>query len=144
MHLRFEQLIYRSRDAIWALFDDPQGKQLWQPTLREAKLVKGNFGEVGAVTRLRYNETGPAAEMVETITAIEPPALFAATYDTPLALNRVTNRFLGVDEEQTRWVMECEFRLKGFAIAMTGFAVPMVEQRLRADMARFKAVAEGR
>ena len=144
MQLHLERTINRNRDAIWALFDDPDGKQLWQPTLRESTLLEGKFGQVGSVTRLRFAEVGPAAEMVETITALAAPELFAATYATPLATNHVTNRFLALAGDQTRWVLTCEITFKGWARLVKKMAVPMIEERLRADMARFQAVAENR
>lgn len=137
-----ERTINRNRDAIWALFDDPNGKYLWQPTLREATLLQGDFGEVGSMTRLRFAEVGPAAEMVETITAIAAPELFAATYATSLATNHVTNRFLVLDSDQTQWVLTCELSFKGWARLVKKMALPMIEERLGADMARFQAVAE--
>ena len=142
MQLQLERTINCNRDTLWALFDNPDGKYLWHPTLRESTLLQGNFGKVGAVTRLRFAEVGPAAEMVETITAIAAPELFAATYATSLATNQVTNRFLALDSDQTQWVLTCELSFKGWARLVKKMALPMIEERLRADMARFQTVAE--
>ncbi len=140
MPMRFttELVLERSIAQVWQAFDSPEQMQAWQPTLESFEAVTGTPGQPGAVSRLTYLEGKRTMVLVETITERREPELFAGTYDSGMALNRMTNRFSALDADRTHWKIECEFVFRGFWRLLAPFFRAPIERRTRADVERFK------
>jgi len=67
MKFQYEAVINRSRDEVWKLFDNPDNMKKWQPTLKKFEPQSGKPGQVGAVSKLTYEENGRAIVLIETI-----------------------------------------------------------------------------
>src|SRR5687767_10590285 len=78
----------------------------WQPGLQSYETISGVHGQEGAKARMTYNEHGRKVELIETITKVDMPNEFSATYEAPGVLNIVKNYFSKVDENTTKYVME--------------------------------------
>ena len=50
--------INQSPDVVWKAFIDPQNMTHWTRYLEKMEVIKGKFGEVGAIAHLHYLEKG--------------------------------------------------------------------------------------
>ncbi len=55
---KISTIINQSPDIVWKAFIDPQNMTHWQRYLEKMEVVKGKFGEVGAIAHLHYLEKG--------------------------------------------------------------------------------------
>ncbi len=77
--------------------DNVENMKEWQPSLKSFEHQSGEPGQVGAVSKLTYNENGREIVLTETITGRKEPEEFSGTYDNPVARNRVKNTFVELD-----------------------------------------------
>jgi uncharacterized membrane protein len=142
MQFVHEIVIAKIRDEVWALFDNFDNMKHWQPTLQSFTPVSGTPGQPGAVTKLVYLENGRTIELIETITERKQPDSFSGTYSNEMVTNTIKNTFSEAGPGSTRWVMECEFELKGF-LKLIGFMMKgAFKKRVQEDCERFKKFAE--
>ena len=142
MRVSFEVILNKSRDSVWKAFDNPTNMKKWQPTLKSFEPVSGTPGQAGAVSRLTYDERGRTIVLTETITLRRQPEAFAGTYDSGMAINILHNAFTEVGPSQTKWVMESEFRFRGFWRLLAPLMRGAVAKRIREDVGRFKRMLE--
>ena len=142
MKMAIELMLDKGRQEVWKAFDNPDNMKKWQPTLKSFEPVSGIPGQVGAVSRLTYDEGGRSVVLTETITLRQEMVAFAGTYDSGQAVNTVQSSFAEVVPGRTQWVMEAEFLCRGFFKLMAPFIRGTIEKRMRADMARFKSMLE--
>ena len=138
MRFTFDMILEKSLADVWKSFDNPANLKKWQPTLTSFEPVSGTPGQVGAVSRLTYEEGGRTVVLMETITVRQHPDLFAGTYESGMGTNHIRNSFNEVSPGRTRWLVESEFSCRGFMRLMTPFMKPMLANRLRTDIGRFK------
>jgi len=142
MRVSFEVVLQKGRDEVWKAFDSTSNMKKWQPTLRSFEPVSGTPGQVGAVSRLTYDERGRAMVLTETITLRRHPDAFAGTYESGPAVNSIHNTFAVLSPGSTKWTMESEFCFRGFFKLMAPFMRSPISKRMRADMERFKTLLE--
>ncbi len=138
-----EIVINKSREEVWKVFDDPENMKKWQPTLKKFEHQSGRQGQVGAISKLTYEENRREIVMTETITGRKEPDEFSGEYTTPQAVNKINNKFVKLDDSKTKWVMDCEFRFKGL---IWNLISPLlrgaIRKRIEKDMNQFKQLAE--
>lgn len=142
MKLTYEVVIEADRRAVWALFDDRDKLQRWQPALQSVRHVSGEPGRPGAVTELTYNEGVRKVVVTETITERRQPDFVAATYAAPYGVSLIVNRFEETDGDATRWSVWCNTRFRGLMKAMALFIGGSLRRRTESDMQRFKLLVE--
>ncbi len=143
MKISHELIINRKRDEVWRIFDNPANMKIWQPTLKKFEHQSGRQGYVGAVSRLVYEENGREIIMTETITYRSEPDGFSGEYATKQATNKVSNQFIKLEGNKTRWVMACEFIFNGVLFKLISpFIKGTIRKRIVNDMNRFKQLAE--
>lgn len=142
MHLKFSVLLDVPRDRVWRAFDNPANLSRWQPSLVHYEHRSGTPGSPGATAEVAYRESGHRIELVETVTARSEPELLDYSYDSKHGRNTLSNRFVAVDDEHTRWDLEAEFSFKGAARLMAPMLRSTIEKRIRDDAARFKELLE--
>lgn len=124
------------------LFDSPDNIKHWQPGLVSFEAVSGTPGQVGAKSRLKYNNNGRKIEMVETITVRNLPQEFSGTYETKGVYNVCKNFFTAVDANTTKYVSENEFQFSGF-MKLIGWLMPgSFKGESQKYLDNFKAFAE--
>jgi carbon monoxide dehydrogenase subunit G len=69
MNFKSEIVINRNREDVWKLFDNTDNMKKWQPTLKKFEPQSGKPGQVGAVSKLTYEENGREIVLIETITS---------------------------------------------------------------------------
>ena len=136
--------IHLPRERVITLFDDPANLKRWQPTLRGFERLDGVPGTVGARSKLTYkNERGREMVMTETVTVRALPDRFAGTYTMDGVRNTVDNRFTVVNDEQTRWNAEVEFKFTNPFLTLMGWVIPgMFKNQTQKFMKQFKDFAE--
>jgi hypothetical protein len=142
MKFTVEMLINKSRKDVWKAFDNVDNMKKWQPGLVSFEGQSGTPGQVGAVSKLTYEEDGRTIELIETITHRNEPSEFDGTYGGRGVENIIRNRFHEAGPGQTRWVMECEFKFNGLMALMMPLMKAQFVKRTQTDMERFKQVAE--
>jgi hypothetical protein len=130
------------RDRVIELFDDPENLPRWQRGLVSFEHQSGEPGQPGATSRIVFQMGSRQLEMIETVTLRNLPEEFAGTYEAPGVHNIISNRFVELAPDRTRWISENEFRFSGFmkvmGVAMKG---TFPKQSLK-YMQDFKAFAE--
>ncbi len=102
------------RERVIALFDSVENLYKWQKGLQSFEHVSGEPGQVGAVSKLTFNNGGRKMEMVETITRRELPERFDGLYTMKNVRNVNGNRFVEVAPGRTKWISEQVFEFSGF------------------------------
>lgn len=142
MRLTFEIVLDRSREDVWRAFDSPENLKKWQPSLVSFEPVSGTPGQVGAVSKLTYQEDGRTIELTETITSRREPEEFSGTYDSSSSSNTIRNTFSALDEQRTRWVIDTEFQFSGAMRFMGPIMKGPIQKRFQGDIDRFKELVD--
>jgi uncharacterized membrane protein len=143
MKISHEIIINKSREDVWKIFDNIENMKKWQPTLKKFEHQGCQQGQVGAVSKLTYEERGRQIVMTETITGRKEPDEFSGEYTTPQAVNMITNKFVILDDARTKWVMDCEFKFKGLIWKLISPLLRgAISNRIAKDMNKFKQLAE--
>jgi uncharacterized membrane protein len=143
LKVNHEIVINRSREEVWRIFDNPENMLRWQPTLQSFVPHSGQPGQIGAVSKLTYKENGRQVILTETITGRREPEEFAGDYSTGVATNHIKNRFIRLDDNKTRWVVESDVSFHGVLWKLAAlFLKERIWKRCIEDMNRFKQLAE--
>jgi carbon monoxide dehydrogenase subunit G len=138
-----EVLINLPVHKVVELFDNPDNLKKWQPGLISFEHLSGTAGEPGAKSKLKYKMGSREMEMIETITVRNLPVEFSGTYEMKGTLNKISNSFIPVSDNQTRYVTENEFQFSGF-MKVFGFLFPgMFRKQTQKFLEDFKKFAEG-
>lgn len=139
-----EIVINKSRDIVSDLFDSQENIKEWQEGLVSFDAMSGEAGTSGAKSRLKYDMNGRKLEMIETITEINFPEKFSATYESKGVWNEVHNTFVD-DNGKTKWIVETEFRFSSFPMKVMGFLMPgLFKKQTMQFMEAFKKYAESK
>jgi hypothetical protein len=144
MKFSLELSINKPRVEVWKAFDNVENTMKWQPSMTKFEHVSGTPGQPGAVSKLTYSENGREFFLMERITFRAEPERFDGVYENEFADNVIRNTFIAINENETLWKMETEFKFKTVVMKVVG---PLMKKnfvkRTEADMQRFKELAEG-
>ena len=136
--------INKSLEAVIKAFDNADNLKRWQPTLESVTFISGVPGEVGAETKLVYNEGKGVIELVEKITENRLPDYFAATYYSKTTTTYNKNWFESKEDNVTLWTIHTEIVFNGFL----KFLAPLMKKHMKKTseqfLTNFKIFAEGR
>jgi hypothetical protein len=143
MRYQLEDEIDLPRARVVELLLDPQNLTKWQPDLLSVEQLAGEPGQVGAKSKQVNRQGKGELEIIETITVINHPGEFCATYEAGDVWNLIENRFYEVGATKTRWVLVSDFRTTNIMMKlMTLFAPSMFKKQTATFMNRFKEFAE--
>ena len=142
MYYSIEIIIDLSRDRVIELFDSSDNLFKWQPNLISFDLIAGDSGQEGAKSRLKYKMGRRKIEMIETITLRNLPDRFEGTYVANGVWNKISNRFIEINSNQTKWISENEFEFYGFIKWLAFFIPGMFKKQSMKYLKQFKAFAE--
>lgn len=131
------------RDRVIELFDDPDNLAKWQPGLKSFKHLSGDPGQPGARSELIFEEGRRRIEMIETVTRRNLPDEFAGTYEAKGVMNWVSNRFVAIAPDRTRWIIETEFKFTGIMRFLAPLMRGAFPKQTQEFMQKFKEFAEG-
>ena len=143
MKFALELPIQKSRDEVWKAFDNPENTKIWQPSLVNFETISGIQGQPEAVSKLTYKEGKREFSLIEKVTHRAEPDRFDVVYENEFADNSVRNTFVIVNDNETLWRMEVEFKFKTLIMKLIG---PSMKTnyilRTERDMQRFKEFVE--
>ena len=117
-----EIVINLPREKVIELFDNKANLIHWQEGLQSFEHLSGEPGSIGAKSILKYKMGKRNIEMTETILKKELPN-FDFLYEAKGVWNEVKNSFSEIDQNQTKWTIENDFRGKGMMAVMI-FLIP--------------------
>ncbi|MEO9967761.1 MAG: SRPBCC family protein [Reichenbachiella sp.] len=130
------------RAKVIELFDNPDNMKAWQPDLVSFEPVSGTLGQPGAKSILHYKMGKRDVVMTETVTKNNLPDEMAGTYETKGVYNEISNRFEAINQNQTKWTSENEFKFSGFMILIGFFMKSAFPKQTLQFMNQFKTFAE--
>lgn len=142
MRIQHEVEINKPLKEVYAAFRDPDNMPRWLQGLRRTEQVRGQPGEVGAVTKQIYLERGRLVEMIETITAHEPERFFAGRLETPGMRSTLRVDF---EDRGARTGLRFGGDFQGCSLIMKlmlPFMTGAVSKRQAADLQTFKRLVE--
>ena len=129
-------------DTVIALFDNPYNMQKYMEGIESYKVVEGNIREVGAKAEMTVLMGEKKIIMIEEIITNNLPEEKKVTYTADGVYNIVTNKFIKVSENKTKFINEQEFEFKGF-MKIIGFFMPSAfKKQSRVYLEDFKEFAE--
>ena len=129
-------------DTVIALFDNPYNMQEYMEGIESYKVVEGNIREVGAKAEMTVLMGEKKIIMIEEIITNNLPEQKKVTYTADAVYNIVTNKFIKVSENKTKFINEQEFEFKGF-MKIIGFFMPSAfKKQSRVYLKDFKEFAE--
>jgi uncharacterized membrane protein len=134
--------ISKSIDRVVELFDNPANLDKWMEGLLSFEPLSGTPGHPGAKSRLRFKMGKREIEMIETITTRNLPDEFTGTYEAKGVYNIVTNRFVKLPGNRTKYISEHEFQFTGI-MKLVAFLMPgAFRKQSMKYLADFKKFAE--
>ena len=128
-------------ETVAGLFQDPLKLSKWQEGFVALKPVEGELNENGSKIRLLYRLDGHVMDVMETVEENSLPNSFTAVYKSKDMQKRITSKFRTVDDETTRWDMDCELKFRGAKAIFSPFYRESVKRKASTEMARFKLFA---
>ena len=110
-------------DRVVELFDNPGNLKEWMDGLQSFQHLSGTPGQPGAKSLLKFKMGKREIEMIETINVRNLPHEFSGTYEAKGVYNVVTNRFVPLAENRTKYITEQEFQFSGF-MKIIGWLMP--------------------
>lgn len=130
-------------DRVIELFDSFEHLKKWQPDLISYEHLSGVSGEPGAKTKLVYKMGKKEVEMIETVWVRNLPEEFSATYEADGVYNTISNSFIKVDANTTKWVCTTEFTFTKFGMKAMAFLMPFAfKGQTKKFLIQFKNYAE--
>jgi len=124
------------------IFEDPNLLPDWQSGLLYSKLVKGQNGEVGSKRKLKIDLDIRTIVMIETILKKELPHLWHGKYTANGIDSIQKNYFKPINESQTHWLNESEFKFHGAMRIISKIMPNIFKNRSEQVMKDFKEFAE--
>ena len=137
-----EIVINANIDTVIALFDNPYNMQKYMEGIESYKIVEGNIREVGSKAEITVLMGEKKIIMIEKIITNNLPEHKKVTYTADAVINIVTNKFIKVSENKTKFINEQEFEFKGY-MKIIGFFMPSAfNKQSRVYLKDFKEFAE--
>ena len=129
-------------DTVIALFDNPCNMQEYMDGIESYTVEEGHIREVGAKAEMTVLMGEKKIIMTEEIITNNLPEEKKVTYTADAVYNIVTNKFIKVSENKTKFINEQEFEFKGF-MKIIGFFMPSAfKKQSRVYLKDFKEFAE--
>ena len=129
------------REKVIELFDNKANLKHWQEGLQSFEHLSGDPGTIGSKYTLKYKMGKRNIEMTETILKRES-SNFDFLYEAKGVWNEVKNSFSEIDQNQTKWTIENDFRGKGMMAIMMFLMPSMFKKQTMKFMNSFKKFTE--
>jgi uncharacterized membrane protein len=131
-------------EKVIELYDNTENLKKWQDGFVSLEHLSGKPGTPGAKSKLIYKIGKREIELIETISVKNLPHEFSALYETKTMVNTMTNRFIPIGEEKTKYETEIEYtRFNGVMPKMMAFLMPGVfKKQTQKWLNQFKVFAE--
>lgn len=131
------------RDRVIELFDDVDNLYKWQTGLQSFEHLSGEPGQPGARSKLLFKAGKRQIELIEVITERNLPESFNGHYEWSGGKNTLTNTFIELSPERTRWESTTDYHLKSPLMKLMGlFMGRQFRKQSLMFMTNFKTFAE--
>ncbi len=134
-------------DTVITLFDNPYNMKEYMVGIESYRVLNGNIRETGTQAELvvNYIEEDIVKRkivMIEEIITNNLPEEKKVTYTADGVYNIVTNRFIRITDNKTKFINEQEFELKGYMKVMGFFMPSAFKEQSRVYLKNFKEFVE--
>lgn len=131
------------RVRVVELLDNAENMKYWMVDLISYKHLSQTPGQLGSRMEMQYLMGKRNCTMVETITEINFPERFSATYESKGMWNLVENTFTENLDGTTHWKSDSEFKFSGYMKVMAWFMpTSMLKKQSCKYLNDFKKFAE--
>lgn len=142
MKYTVEVLISKDLETVVRELRSQEAAFKWMDTLESFDLIEGELDQIGSKYKMVFNNKGRKEEMVETITAFDPPKQITTTYEMGSVWNECVNKF-EAKGSVTSYVMETTFKFGFPWILFVWLMKPMFKKQTLKGMHDFKKYVEG-
>ena len=143
MQYKTEILIKKPIAEVIKKMNSTENMKHWQEGLVSTEHISGTPGEFGAKMKLNYNFGKRKMEITETITKLDFPDEFHATYTTKGVRNIQKNYFESTEDGYTKWVAKNEFQPTTLVMSAMLFLMPRAfKKQTKTYMTNFKNFVE--
>lgn len=129
-------------ETVWDKLMNPDNLKFWLIGFISAEHVSGEYGQTGAISKLKFNERGKEMEITETVTAIKPNQQYSFTMSST-AFNAETDIRLISFGNRTEMIQKVQFFSKQFFMKLF---MPLIKKamkkRMENELIRFKNFVE--
>lgn len=129
-------------EKVVALFDHPDNMFKWMEGLKKVTPLTKEQGQTGSRMEMYFDLGKRKFHIVETILEKNLPQLMRCKYNTVGMENIVDVHFESINEDQTRYWTDNEFKFKGIFILMKFFSSNMFKKQSYKYLVDFKNFAE--
>ena len=136
-------------DTVMELFDNPYNMKEYMEGIESYTVLNGNIREAGTQAELvvAYIEEDVVKRkiiMIEEIITNNLPEEKKVTYTADGVYNIVTNKFINISDNKTKFINEQEFEFKGYMKVMGFFMPSAFKKQSRVYLQNFKEFVENR
>ena len=137
-------LIDAPREKVVRLFQDVSTFKEWQNGFVSLEHLSGTPGAPGAKSKIVYDTGKHIIELTETINVSNLPGEKSALYEHKHMVNTMSNRFVPIGPNQTRYEAEIEYtQFIGFVPKTMALLMPGVfKSQVQKQLDRFKVFVE--
>ena len=134
-------------DTVITLFDNPYNMKEYMKGIESYTVLNGNIKEAGTTSELIVNyieDDGVKHKivMIEEIITNNLPEEKKVTYTANGVYNIVTNSFIRITDDKTKFINEQEFEFKGYMKVMGFFMPSAFKEQSRLYLQNFKEFVE--
>ena len=134
-------------DTVITLFDNPYNMKEYMEGIESYTVLNGNIKEAGTTSELivNYIENDGVKHkivMIEEIITNNLPEEKKVTYTANGVYNIVTNSFIRITDDKTKFINEQEFEFKGYMKVMGFFMPSAFKEQSRVYLQNFKKFVE--
>ena len=134
-------------DTVITLFDNPYNMKEYMEGIESYTVLNGNIKEAGTTSELIVNyieDDGVKHKivMIEEIITNNLPEEKKVTYTANGVYNIVTNSFIRITDDKTKFINEQEFEFKGYMKVMGFFMPSAFKEQSRVYLQNFKKFVE--
>ncbi|MFY0630713.1 MAG: SRPBCC family protein [Flavobacteriaceae bacterium] len=136
--------INKPQQIVADFFADPTYLKEYQEGFQRKELLSGNVGEVGAVSKLYYQNGKRKMELEETIVKNDLPNEFLAEYFHTHTENTMRSTFTAINDNETRYDAEIHYtKFKGAIVKVMAFLFPsFFKKQVQKWLMNFKIFVE--
>ena len=136
-------IINKPVKEVWDFFKNPDNLTLWLSGFQKFEHISGTPGTVGAKARHHFLERGQKLIFDGELTEVVEEKRFIGILDSSMMLNKVTNSFHDLGNDQTEVSLSSDTQFKGFLWKQIG---PLMKgefkKRQEKDLQTLKQILE--
>ena len=134
-------------DTVITLFDNPYNMKEYMEGIESYTVLNGNIKEAGTTSELivnyiEHDGVKHKIVMIEEIITNNLPEEKKVTYTANGVYNIVTNSFIRITDDKTKFINEQEFEFKGYMKVMGFFMPSAFKEQSRVYLQNFKEFVE--